>query len=294
MVLRSALEVRSATAFGEAIIALVYVPILTLEGVEGKMFRPMALTVLFALGGAFVLSLTFVPALASLRPARRGDRPPEPRGHPGAEALRARAPRYDCAPLGHRGALHWRVLVRERGRRRTAGMGVHAAAGRRRADHRDQPAAVAPRWKSPCGSPASSSARCVGFPEVRTVVVKTGRPEIANDPMGVEQSDVYVMLTPRDEWPRRTTREALVARMDAALRAALPGVAFGFSQPIEMRMNELVSGVRADSGREGLRRRPARPSRAWGARIARVLGRVPRRGGRARRSGRGPARAASR
>jgi heavy metal efflux system protein len=84
------------------------------------------------------------------------------------------------------------------------------------------------------------------FPEVVTVVSKTGRPEIANDPMGVEQSDVFVMLRPRAAWPPPADRERLVARMSAALRAALPGVAFGFSQPIEMRSNELLSGVRAD------------------------------------------------
>jgi len=84
------------------------------------------------------------------------------------------------------------------------------------------------------------------FPEIQTVVIKTGRPEIANDPMGVEQSDVYAILKPRSEWPGSKDHEALVERMEKALRDANPGVAYGFSQPIEMRMNELVSGVRSD------------------------------------------------
>jgi cobalt-zinc-cadmium resistance protein CzcA len=84
------------------------------------------------------------------------------------------------------------------------------------------------------------------FPEVSTVVCKTGRPEIANDPMGVEQSDVFVMLRPAAQALPTDQREAMVVRMHEALTRAVPGVAFGFSQPIQMRMNELVSGVRAD------------------------------------------------
>ena len=84
------------------------------------------------------------------------------------------------------------------------------------------------------------------FAEVKTVVVKTGRPEIANDPMGVEQSDVYVILQPRQAWPAHRSREALIDSMTQQLEDVLPGVALAFSQPIEMRMNELVSGIRAD------------------------------------------------
>jgi cobalt-zinc-cadmium resistance protein CzcA len=84
------------------------------------------------------------------------------------------------------------------------------------------------------------------FPEVRTVFCKTGRPEIANDIMGVQQTDVWVMLEPRGRWPRAVTRDELVERMSQALGAAVPGASFGFSQPIEMRVDELVAGVKAD------------------------------------------------
>src|SRR5690606_2207828 len=84
------------------------------------------------------------------------------------------------------------------------------------------------------------------FPEVTTVVSKTGRPEIATDPMGVELTDVIVMLKPEDEWTTATTREGLVARMQARLSEALPGMGFSFSQPIELRTAELVSGARSD------------------------------------------------
>jgi cobalt-zinc-cadmium resistance protein CzcA len=84
------------------------------------------------------------------------------------------------------------------------------------------------------------------FPEVRTVFSKTGRPEIANDIMGVQQTDVWVMLAPRSRWPADVSRDALVERMSSALSAAVPGANFGFSQPIEMRVDELVAGVKAD------------------------------------------------
>ncbi|MFM8378202.1 MAG: efflux RND transporter permease subunit, partial [Planctomycetia bacterium] len=84
------------------------------------------------------------------------------------------------------------------------------------------------------------------FPEVRTVFCKTGRPEIANDIMGVQQTDVWVMLEPRSRWPADVSRDALVGRMAEALSAAVPGANFGFSQPIEMRVDELVAGVKAD------------------------------------------------
>ncbi len=84
------------------------------------------------------------------------------------------------------------------------------------------------------------------LPEVKTVFTKTGRPEIANDVMGVHQSDVWVMLHPPEEWPQPKSRDELIGEMEAALTASVPGVAFGFTQPIEMRVDELVAGVKAD------------------------------------------------
>jgi cobalt-zinc-cadmium resistance protein CzcA len=84
------------------------------------------------------------------------------------------------------------------------------------------------------------------FPEVQTVFCKTGRPEIANDVMGVHQTDVWVLLKPHEEWPKRVSRDELIGRMSAALNERVPGVAFGFTQPIEMRVDELVAGVKAD------------------------------------------------
>ncbi|MEZ4409329.1 MAG: CusA/CzcA family heavy metal efflux RND transporter [Polyangiales bacterium] len=242
-VVAAAREVRGATAFGELIIALVYVPVLALEGVEGRMFRPMALTVLFALAGAFVLSLTFVPAAASLLlPSRVEDRP---------------SPAVRLAEWAFHPALRWtlaRPLV-------TLAVAVALTAGGALLASRlgsefvpqlDEGALVIEVVRQPSVSLEESVRQTAliervlrRFSEVVTVVSKTGRPEIANDPMGAEQSDVFVMLRPRAAESSRD-REALVGRMSSALRAALPGIAFGFSQPIQMRTNELVSGARAD------------------------------------------------
>ena len=244
VILRSALEVRSATAFGELIIAIVYLPVLALEGVEGKMFRPMALTVLFALLGAFVLSLTFVPAAASYAlSAKTVDKP---------SRLLASVRRWYEPVLARTIAHPW-----------LAAGGAFAAfalalvlgtrLGSEFVPKLDEGALIIEANRLPSTALEESVRQgtamekvLLRFPEVRTVVVKTGRPEIANDPMGVEQSDVYVILKPRGEWPGSTDRDALIERMASALRSAVPGVGIGFSQPIEMRMNELVSGVRSD------------------------------------------------
>ncbi len=271
VVLRSALEVRSATAFGEMIIALVYLPVLTLEGVEGKMFRPMALTVLFALLGAFLLSLTFVPALASLLLSSRTVDKPSPIV---TGALRVYEPLLRMA-LAHPWKTSSIALV---------AFGVSLVLGSRMGSEfvpRLDEGAIIIETNRPPSTALDESVRqgtiiertLRAFPEVSTVVVKTGRPEIANDPMGVEQSDVYAILKPRDQWPPPRDHEELVTRMEKALRDAVPGAAFGFSQPIEMRMNELVSGVRSDIAVKVYG--DDFPTLAHlGERIARVLGRL--------------------
>jgi len=244
VVLASAREVRGATAFGELIIALVYVPVLALEGVEGRMFKPMAVTVLLALGTAFVLSLTFVPAIASVVLARRTLDLPSP--------VVAAATRV-YAPLLARTLRHPLVPMAVALVAFLASVAAVRTLGSEFVPRLDEGALTLEVVRQPSTS-LEESVRQAGviertlrrFPEVVTVVSKTGRPEIANDPMGVEQSDVYVGLRPRGEWPAPGDRDALLARMATALHEALPGVGIGFSQPIEMRTNELLSGVRSD------------------------------------------------
>ncbi len=244
VVLSSTLDVRRAALFGEAIIVLVYVPILTLAGVEGKMFKPMALTVLFALLGAFIASLTFVPVLvASLMRQHTEEREPF------------------LVRLLHRVYPH--LLGVTMGRPRTvialamallALSGLLASTmGAEFVPRLDEGALAIQIVRLPSVSLEESIAGATRFervlrefPEVRTVVSKTGRAEIATDPMGVELSDVLVQLKPPSEWRTAHSREELVERISARLSEALPGMGFSFSQPIELRMAELISGSRSD------------------------------------------------
>jgi heavy metal efflux system protein len=243
----AAVEVRRPTMFGELIILIVYLPILTLEGVEGKLFRPMALTVVFALVGSMLLSLTLMPVLASLglpRVPRERD-----------TWLVARLKRLYRPALA--GALRWRWAVLAV----AALMVVNGAFLATRLGSE-----FVPRLRE--GSIVVNTVRLASvsmdesvrygiqierallaaFPhEIERVWTRTGSAELATDPMGIELSDVFVTLTPREEWTRADTQDELVAAMQEEL-SVLPGMRMIFTQPIEMRMNEMIAGIRADVG----------------------------------------------
>ncbi len=243
----AAVEVRKPTLFGELIIMIVYVPILALEGVEGKLFRPMALTVIFALLGSMVLSMTLMPVLASLLLPRRI-------AHRDGWLMRGLKAAY--RPLLH-GALRFRVAVLACAVL-VLGNAVFIAT--------QLGTEFVPKLQE--GSVVINTVRLAGvsldesvrygtriervllkaFPdEVERVWTRTGSPEVATDPMGLEVSDVFVMLKPRDVWKRATTQDELVQVMQQEL-STLPGMRMAFSQPIEMRMNEMVAGIRSDLG----------------------------------------------
>jgi len=232
-------------AFGVFIVGLVYVPILLLEGVEGKMFRPMAFTVLFALGTALVLTFTWVPALASLLLRKAHQREPRlvrllRRGYEPILERALRRPRL-VAALAVVLVLLGGIVASTRGvefipRLEEGDLVVQIT----RPPSVSLPEAVR-------GTLAVERA-LRSFPEVRRVVSRSGSPDVATDIMGVEQSDVFIMLAPRSEWVTATDREALVARFDEALRRALPGTGFSFTQPIEMRTQELLGGMKSDVG----------------------------------------------
>lgn len=244
VVLASALDVRKAALFGEAIIVIVYVPILTLAGVEGKMFKPMAITVLFALLGAFIASLTFVPVLVATFLRRHADEK-EPfivrllhRVYPSLLGRLLDAPKKVIA-------VAFLLFV-------AAGV-VGSRMGAEFVPRLDEGAIAIQVLRLPSVSleesvhSASRFEKVIRqFPEVTTVVSKTGRAEIATDPMGVELSDCIVMLKPQDQWTTARTRDELIARISERLTSALPGLGFSFSQPIELRMAELISGTRSD------------------------------------------------
>ncbi|MGE0160840.1 MAG: efflux RND transporter permease subunit [Gemmatimonadales bacterium] len=238
-------EMARPVAFAVGIIIIVYVPILTLSGVEGKMFRPMALTVMFALFGSLILALTLIPVLVSLLVRSA------PKHHETwlvRSFKRAYEPALDLA-LRHR--LRTVMLA---GVLFAVGVGAAATRGAEFIPRLDEGAIALQVWRLPSVS-VDEAARQSGtledallreFPqEIRTVVSKTGRPEIATDPMGVEMSDVFVMLTEREAW-RFDDKEELIEAMEEVLQRDVVGAALGFSQPIELRVSELISGVRSD------------------------------------------------
>jgi cobalt-zinc-cadmium resistance protein CzcA len=238
------LEVQSASAFGGAIIAIVYLPLLALTGIEGKLFRPMATTVLLALAGAFVLSLTLVPVLTSyfVKPSTE---------HRETWLLRMAQRLY--APLLN-------ASMRRRGV--TLGTGVLALAGAvalftqvgaEFVPQLDEGDLLVEARRLP-GIALSESvatdqrlqAAILKLPEVTQVVSKTGAPELATDPMGVEQTDVYIGLKERELWRKGITKQQLGDEVAERIDAAVPEVAGSISQPIQMRTNELIAGVRSD------------------------------------------------
>jgi cobalt-zinc-cadmium resistance protein CzcA len=243
-VIDAAREVRSASAFGEVIIAVVYVPILALQGVEGRTFRPMAMTVLFALIAGFILSLTVVPALASLLLSR--------------DTVERQSPLVRIAKTLYRpvlgGAIRWPWLSTLLAVILFALSAVtFARQGREFLPKLDEGTVVIAAVRLPSVSLDQSLAMTTRieqtlrkFPEVVSVVSRTGRAEIAVDPMGVNMTDVYVLLKPRETWRTATDREGLVDAFDKALSAAVPATGFSFTQPIEMNTNDLLAGISSD------------------------------------------------
>lgn len=243
----ASVEVRRPTLFGELIIMIVYLPILTLEGVEGKLFIPMALTVIFALAGSLVLSLTLMPVLASLLLPRR----PEER-----ESALIRAASWLYRPV-LRGAIRLRVGVIAAALVLFAGaIGLAARTGSEFIPRLSEMGIVINTVRL-SGVSLEESVRygtllerklLREFPhEVRDVWVRTGTAEVATDPMGIELSDVFITLRPRQGWSRATNQEELTEAMRASL-TGMPGMRLVFTQPIEMRVNEMVAGIRADLG----------------------------------------------
>ena len=240
----AAVEVRKPTMFGELIIAVVYLPILALHGTEGKLFKPMALTVLFALCGSLVLSLTFMPAVSTLmlpRNIKEGDVWLIRKIKRFYEPLVRRAISRPLMTAGIALAVFASSIP--------VGLGLGADFMPRLAEGD----LLIEAYRLPTATLEDSTAmstqvekELLKFPEVRTVFCKTGRPEIANDMMGVEETDIWVMLKPRDQWPAVRSAFELGQEMETVLKSRVPGANFAATQPIEMRVKELVAGVKAD------------------------------------------------
>ncbi len=239
-------EVRQATMFGELIIMIVYLPILTLTGVEGKMFYPMAFTVIAALLGAMILSITFVPAAVSIVLSGKIE---EKENFIMRWANKIYHPIQDLTFKGKRLLIFSTVILIVLCALITTKMGSEFIPSLDEGDV----ATHAMRVPGTSLSQAVEMQKAVekeimSFPEVKTVFSKIGTAEVATDPMPPNVADTFIMLKPHSEWPDKSkSKTELVDTIEHYLKE-LPGNQYEFTQPIQMRFNELISGVRSDVG----------------------------------------------
>ncbi len=242
----AAVEVRKPTMFGELIIMIVYLPILTLEGIEGKLFRPMALTVIFALIGSMILSLTLMPVLASLLLPRHIEE---------REPMLMRIAHRIHAPILRFSMNHKALVIGFAACVLLIAFGLIAPNLGSEFVPRLSEGAIAVSVVRLTGTDLEDSIKyntqmekavLAEFPaEVEHVWSRIGTAEIATDPMGVELTDMFMTLKPRKQWKRARTQAELTTLIEKHLRD-LPGQRLAFLQPIEMRMNEMASGIRTD------------------------------------------------
>lgn len=240
----AAKEMIQPTVFGQAIIIIVYVPILVLQGVEGKMFHPMAMTVIFALVSAFILSLTFVPAMISTFVSHKVQdkengliRKLKNSYRSGLEKIL----RHPGAVISSSGALLVLACL------------LFLYVGQEFIPALDEKDIAMHAIRIPSTSINQANKMqmevekvLIRQPEVDYVFSKTGTAEIATDPMPPYVSDTFIMLKPEKKWPSpRLSKNALIARIESEL-SALPGNLYEFTQPIQMRFNELIAGARGD------------------------------------------------
>ncbi|MBU0555303.1 MAG: CusA/CzcA family heavy metal efflux RND transporter [Alphaproteobacteria bacterium] len=236
-------EVTKPVASGLAIIAIVFLPLLTLEGLEGKLFSPVALTIVLALASALVLSLTLVPVLAYFLLKAKP-------GHHGSWLMRQVSPRYS-ALLGLAFA-HRRVVFALAGASLVLCGVAYSVTGKTFLPTMDEGSVVMQLAKLPSVSLEHSVARDIeieqaimaAVPEVEAIISRVGSDELGLDPMGLNESDAFLKLIPRDEW-RVADKDWLVERLRKVLER-FPGIEPSFTQPIEMRTSEMLTGARGD------------------------------------------------
>lgn len=236
-------EVLQASLYGSLIILAAYIPIVSLTGIEGKMFRPMAFTVILALSGSIILSFTLIPALCAMFLKERI--------HSESRFMNFLIRRYE--PLLQK-SLDRRFLTAFSALAFViAAVSLFPLLGSEFLPDLDEGALAINHVRLKSVSLSESIRQTslmekslMKFPEVQTVVSRIGRPEIATDPMGPEMADTYVYLKPKSEWREGITKDELVEKMSESLET-VPGVAASFSQPIKFRMMELIEGTGARS-----------------------------------------------
>jgi cobalt-zinc-cadmium resistance protein CzcA len=241
-------EVARPMTFAIAIIIAVYLPILSLQGLEGRMFRPMAITVCAALLGSLLLALTMIPVLASFSfrkdvlrgNARRGEQR-------WMERLNSDYSRLLAWLIDHRSLTVGSAVIAL-----VVGLGSLFFIGTEFMPRLDEGSILVETRKLPGVSLTDSieiskriEQRLRAFPEIADVVIKIGRPDFATEAMGINEGDTYLQLRPMNTWKRFHTKEDLIVALDKEL-ATIPGIAYDFTQPMAMRIDETVSGVKAD------------------------------------------------
>lgn len=238
------IEVGKPVTFAIAIIAIVYLPLLALGGIEGKLFKPMCLTIIFALTGSLILSLTYVPAMLSI-------------------ILPGSVNEKENSFFKNATSIYKRILnIVSINRAQTFSFAITLVIlsiltfpllGSEFIPRLDEGALAIQMQQLPSVSLSQSIASTTAaekviksFPEVDRVVSKIGRAEVATDPMGVDTADILVSLKTNSAWPHGLTREALIEKISHKLQNDVPQAAFSFSQPIELRTAELIAGVKSD------------------------------------------------
>ena len=242
--LSAAVEVGRPILFGIAIIVAVYIPIFTLDGMEGRMFKPMAFTVVTAVLGSLLLALTYVPTMSHMLLRHAREKPNR---------------FFDALKASYGRGLEWvfqrtRIVVVSSAAAVVVAMASFAWIGTEFMPKLDEGNILITTRRLPSislgeATRLSSAAERIikRFPEVITVVTKEGRPDLATEAMGLFEGDTYVILKPREEWTTASDREGLVSALDSALQD-IPGLEVSFTQPLAMRLDEAESGIRTDLG----------------------------------------------
>jgi len=246
-VYESASKIRSSAAFGEIIILIVYLPILALVGVEGKMFKPMAQTVSFAILGAFILSLTYVPMAAALFLNKNTAHKRNISDRIMDFFQKIYKPTIHLALKRKVAVIITSVLMFVFSIAVFLNMGGEFIPTLDEGDFAVETRVLQGSSISQTIEAALRAAKIIKakFPEVKEVIGKVGSSEIPTDPMPVEACDLMIILKDKSEWTSAETRDELAEKMAEALED-IPGVTFGFQQPIQMRFNELMTGARQD------------------------------------------------
>ena len=240
-------KMMNSAIFGQLIILIVFIPILSLSGVEGKMFKPMALTFSFALIGAMILCFTYVPVVASLfiKPSKASDK------NISVRLIRWIHKIYE--PVIHWALERKRTVLGVASLLLVLSIYLYSTMGGEFVPTLDEgDFVIQPILKT--GTSLSNTVKITTeiekillqkFPEVKQVVTRIGAAEVPTDPMSMEESDVIIVLNPKSEWTSANSKDELADKFKEAL-AVIPGMEVEFTQPIEMRFNELITGVRAD------------------------------------------------